>query len=48
MQTVIDQLKSHIANGKRLRDKYPDCKFLQEVEILEDELNSLLEKGVIK
>jgi len=48
MQSFIDQLKSHIANGKRLRDKYPECKFLENLEELERELHSLLEKGVIK
>jgi len=48
MKESIDKLRDLIEDGKRLQDKFPDCKIIQTLVELEKDLDAYLRQEIIK
>lgn len=48
MKESIEKLRDLIEDGKRLKEKFPDCKIIQTLVELEKDLDDYLDKDIIR
>ena len=48
MTKIKEELMEIIQEGKAIQVKYPDCKLLQRLVALEQELQEFLDQGIIQ